>query len=139
MVRKTFESYRACKAWLETYEEQRDYFIQSLGGTTIPGICYEEKTGGSITTLDQRMASIADEISDYDKKWSRMKKHCEDVVNICDNWLTLVTPKNKEVIRLAFMEGNYTHSMIADGINYSRQMISHIIKQECELIDRLKD
>ncbi|WP_159638296.1 MULTISPECIES: hypothetical protein [Erysipelothrix] len=137
MIRDTFNSYISCKRWLEGYPDLRRRFFESLPGTGISGISYEEfvSTGAN---HGMKLSKISDKMAEFDKINKQMITQCKSTIQICEIWLELARPKNKDLLIQKFMIEKRTDEEVANIVGYERSWVKRRIDSEIEYLLSIK-
>ncbi|WP_159641645.1 hypothetical protein [Erysipelothrix anatis] len=137
MIRDTFNSYVSCKKWLKGYPNLRRTFFESLPGTGISGISYEEfvSTG---TNHGMRLSKLSDKMAEFDKINKQMIYQCKSTIQICEIWLELARPKNKDLLIQKFMIEKRTDEEVANIVGYERSWVKRRIDSEIEYLLSIK-
>lgn len=123
-----FSNYYACLNELTIINQMREEFINSLPGASIKGISFEDSPGS--TAISYMQSTNSDYIDEWDRKHKKIIDFCENIVNTCDSWLSLMCPDTKKIFIMRFVE-NKTVEEIANIVGYTKSGLSKKIRQEC--------
>lgn len=127
-IKGQLQSWRKCINWLNVkYPEKLFELEHQL--ENLKGISYEEKQGGSGIDESMRRSIINDKITKLEKK----KRHCEAVIEFCEDIIQEVKPQYRDVFIYKYST-HATMSWIAYRLGIEEDTIYKNIDRETERI-----